>query len=96
MSTLTCPLVSQSFPAGTTEESFVFHITGQLADGTPFTDSQSSTSATLSYTFSPGTFAVFVTKNGSSSLPSDLYTVSAPTTVTLSVPDPAQKATISG
>ena len=92
--TLASPVVSQSFPAGTADTPFAFAISGTKADGTAV--SLSSTSATPSATFDldPGTYTGVVSKLGVSSLPSAPFTITAPTPVTLSVPDPTQPATL--
>lgn len=93
--TLTCAVIAQDFPAGTVEEAFVAAVTGTLADGSTFNQSFAAGGATIVVDLNPGTYTYVITKNGVSSLPSDAFSVvSAPATVSLSVPDPTQKAVV--
>jgi hypothetical protein len=65
-------------PADTIENSFQFLITGILADGTtPFSQTVISPGSSTSADLPDGTFTVSVSKNGFSSLPSDVFTVTA-------------------
>lgn len=94
MATISCSTVSQDFPTGTVPEQFVFSILGTLEDGTSFTDSVSSDTPSIDYTFKPGTFTATISRNGVTSVPSDPFSFSVPVSVTIAVPDPAQKAQI--
>lgn len=92
---LSCPLVVQTFPAGTVEEAFVATVSGTAADGTAFSQSFSSASITVSADLPAGTYSYVISKNGISSLVSDSFTVTVdtgPVTISLTVPDPTQKA----
>lgn len=93
---LSCAVVAVLFPAGTTEEQFVFTVKGANANESfAATFTSSSNSYTASATdLPPGDYTYTVTKNGNTSLPSDVFTVtaSAPSGITFSVPDAAQKA----
>jgi hypothetical protein len=91
---LACPVVAQAFPEGTTDPGFTFTITGTLADGAPFQTSGTSAEPTLSFDLQPGTYTGVVSKLGVSSLPSGQLVIAAPVTVTLSVPDASQPATL--
>jgi hypothetical protein len=92
--TLSAPLVTQTFPAGTVDPGFTFTVTGTLADGvTPFTGTVTNPSSSVSFDLPPGTFTGVVSKLGVSSAPTEPLTLAAPVLVTLSVPDTTQKAT---
>jgi hypothetical protein len=91
--TLAAAVVDQTFPAGTTDGTFEYTITGTLADGTtPF----SLTQASGAFDLQPGVYTGVVSKTvaGStiSSMPSASLTVPAAASVTLSVPDITQAA----
>lgn len=94
---LSCAVVAVLFPAGTTEEGFVFNIAGANANAG---FSLTLTSVTNSVIATPdqlpaGDYTYTVSKNGNTSLPSDVFTVIAnPTGVTFSVPDITQKASV--
>ncbi len=91
---LSAPTTTAVFPAGTADTDWSFVVTGTNADGTAFSASFSNSSATMQADLPVGaTVTLVVTKNGISSLPSDAFTVTAPT-VTLTVPDATQKAVI--
>lgn len=87
---LSAPVVDQTFPAGTEDPGFTYTVTGALADGTPFNLAQT----TGTFDLAPGTYTGVVSKLGVSSLPSGATVVTAPATVTLSVPDAGQAATL--
>lgn len=95
---LSCAIAAIAFPAGTTDTPWAFHVSGTLADGTPFGGGVESANAEATIDLAAGTYTLVVEKNGVKSLPSDPFTVDAApggtTEVTLSVPDAAQKATI--
>lgn len=97
MSILSTPTASVVFPASTTEGQFTFAITGTNPDGSAYSSSITSVTPT---TLAPSdlqagaVISLVVSKNGVSSLPSDPFTVVAPT-ILLTVPDATQKATIS-
>lgn len=91
---LATPVVDAVFPDGTVDDSWHFVLTGTNADGTPFTGGTVAASPSAPFDLPPGTFTLVVSKNGMSSLASAPFTVAAPVTVTLSVPDSAQPATI--
>ena len=92
-------LVAATFPADTVDPGFTVSVIGTAADGSSYSDSKSASSLPFSYDFPAGTFQVIVSKLGSASQPSDPVTFGVPTTVSttvsISVPDVAQKATIS-
>lgn len=95
--TLAAPVVSQDFPGTTVDTPFSFVLSGTLADGTPFADTevgQDNVTATFTFDLQPGTYTGVTTKLGVSSQPSAALTLSVPTTVTLSVPDASQAATL--
>lgn len=92
--TLATPTASAVFPEGTVDTTWVFALSGTNADGSAFADATASTTPTATFNLPPGVFTLVVTKNGVSSLASDPFTVAAPVTVTLTVPDAGQKATI--
>lgn len=92
--TLSTPSVQLAFPAGTVDTVWTFALTGTLADGPAFTGGTVSPTDSATIDLAPGVYTLIVSKNGISSLPSDAFTVEAPATVTLSVPDAAQKAVI--
>lgn len=92
--TLSTPVVDLVFPAGTVDTPFTFAITGTTADGQPFTGGSDSPGPSEEFDLPAGTFTLVVTKNGVSSLPSDPFSIDVPTTVTLSMPDATQKASI--
>lgn len=91
---LATPTVDLAFPVGTIETPFTFSVSGTTADGQPFTAGSESSGPSEEFDLPAGTFTLVVTKNGISSLESDAFTVDVPTTVTLSVPDATQKASI--
>lgn len=91
---LAAPTISKAFPAGTADTDFSFAITGTLADGTAFSDVVTSTGPSVAYTLNPGTYTVKVSKLGVVSQPSLPFAVADTTTVTFTVPDPVQAATI--
>lgn len=88
--TLSAPLIDKKFPEGTADTDTTFTVTGTLTDGTPFSASQTSGTFDLQ----PGTYTGVVSKLGESSLPSVSLTIAEPVTVTLSVPDATQAATL--
>lgn len=93
--TLSTPSVQLAFPAGTVDTVWTFALTGTLfGDGSAFTGGAVSQTDSATIDLAPGVYTLIVSKNGISSLPSDAFTVEAPATVTLSVPDAAQKAVI--
>ena len=92
--TLSAHTILNDFPAGTVDPGYTFTITGTLADGTPFSTSSQGTDPSAQFDLQPGTYTGVVSKLGVASLPSDPLTVKAPTTVTLTVPDPAQPASL--
>lgn len=91
---ISCALVAATFPSDTVDPGFTVSVIGTLADGSSFSDSKSTSSLPFSYDFQAGTFQVIVSKLGSASQPSEPTTFDAPTTVSISVPDVAQAATI--
>ena len=86
--------VLATFPIGTADTPWEFHVTGTKADGTAYGGGVESASTSASIDLEPGTYTLTVVKNGVSSLASDPFVVTVPTTVELSVPDAAAKATI--
>ncbi len=91
--TLSASVVDKEFPGGTVDPGFTFVVTGTLADGTPFATSASDTAPSHGFTLDPGTYTGTVSKLGFTSQPSAPFVVTAPVTVTLSVPDDTQAAT---
>lgn len=97
MTTLSTPTTTATFPAGTADTPWTFLLSGTNPDGSAYSSTTTDTSPT---TLAPSDLQVgavitlVVMKNGIASLPSDAYTVVSQT-VTLTVPDAAQKATIS-
>lgn len=91
---LSTPTATALFPVGTPDTSWAFAISGTLADGTAYSTTTESDTPSETLDLDAGVYTVVVTKNGVSSLPSDSFTVTAVTTVTLSVPDASQKAAI--
>lgn len=91
---IACALVAATFPAETVDPGFTVSVIGTLADGSSFSDSKATPALPFSYDFQPGTFQVIVSKLGSASQPSAPATFTAPTTVSISVPDATQAATI--
>lgn len=91
---ISAPLVAATFPADTVDPGFTISVIGTLADGSSFSDSKTTSTLPFSYDFQPGTFQVIVSKLGSASQPSAATTFDAPTTVSISVPNAAQPATI--
>lgn len=89
-----CPLIAATFPADTIDPGFTISVIGTLADGSAFSDSKSTSSLPFSYDFPAGTFQVIVSKLGSASQPSEQMTFAAPATVSISVPDATQAATL--
>lgn len=97
MTTLSTPTVLMSFPAGTQDTPWNFHLTGTNPDGSDYDSSFDSDqpSAPAPDDLQVGaTVTLVVTKNGVSSLPSDPFVVPGPP-VMLSVPDASAKAVIS-
>lgn len=93
--TLSTPTTTAVFPAGTADTEWTFAVSGTHADGSIYSDSFTSASPSMQVALPEGaTVTLVVTKNGVSSQPSDPFVVPV-TTVTLSVPDAAQKAVIS-
>jgi hypothetical protein len=93
--TLSTPITTAVFPAGTADTDWTFVLTGALADGSAYSNTFTSASPSMQADLPEGaTVSLVVSKNGVSSQPSDPFTV-AVTTVTLSVPDATQKAVIS-
>lgn len=87
--------IDKTFPEGTIEELWSFHVTGTLVDGTAFDQTVQSTTLTATMDIPAGTgYVLVVSKNGVSSLPSDPVDISGGTIV-LSVPDATQKAVLS-
>jgi hypothetical protein len=91
---ISCALIAQAFPAETVDPGFTVTVVGTLADGSPFSDSKNTSALPFSYDFPAGTFQVIVSKLGAASQPSAPTTFDVPTTVSISVPDVAQAATI--
>lgn len=91
---ISCALIAQAFPADTVDPGFTITVVGTLADGSPFSDSKSSTALPFSYDFPAGTFQAIVSKLGAASQPSAPATFDVPTTVSISVPDATQAAAI--
>lgn len=92
--TLSAAVVNQDFPGATVDPGFTFTVTGTLVDGTPFAETDFGNDPTLAFDLAPGTYVGQVSKLGISSQPSAPFTISVPTTVTLSVPDATQAATL--
>jgi len=92
---IACALVAATFPAETIDPGFTVSVIGTTADGAAFSDSKSTSSLPFNYDFPAGTFQVIVSKLGQASQPSAPETFTVPTTVTISVPDATQAATIS-
>lgn len=93
---MSVPAVDAAFPIGTLDTTWDFAVTGQLEDGTSFSQVVSSDTNSATIDLAAGTYSVVVTKNGIVSLASDsVVVVATPTEVTLSVPDAAQKAVLS-
>lgn len=97
--TLSTPIATVTFPAGTVDTPWAFHVSGTLADGTPYGGGIESSNSTVVFDLAPGTYTLVVEKNDVKSLPSDPFTVDATpgggtTSVELSVPDATQKAVI--
>lgn len=93
--TLSTPITTVVFPAGTADTEWTFALTGTLADGSPYANMFTSASPSMQADIPEGaTVSLVVSKNGISSLASDPF-VAPVTTVTLSVPDATQKAVIS-
>ena len=90
--TLAAAVLLKDFPADTVDPGFTFAITGTLADGTSFTASATSTDSFAEFDLEPGTYTGTVSKLGFTSQPSAPLTITAPTTIQLSVPDDAQAA----
>jgi hypothetical protein len=94
MQTLSTPTASAVFPLGTPDTSWTFIVTGVNADGSLYIDTFTSDAPSVQADLPVGaTVSLTVTKNGISSLPSDPFLVVVQT-VTLTVPDAAQKAVI--
>jgi hypothetical protein len=92
--TLSTPTASIVFPIGTADTEWSFSLSGTLADGGGYTNTLTSATPSLQADLPEGaTVVLVVSKNGMSSLPSDPF-VAPLTTVTLTVPDASQKATI--
>lgn len=91
---ISCALVAAAFPADTVDPGFTVTVVGTLADGSPFSDSKNASSLPFAYDFPAGTFQVIVSKLGAASQPSEQTVFTAPTTVSISVPDATQAATI--
>lgn len=91
---ISAPLVAATFPADTVDPGFTVSVIGTLADGSSFSDSKSTSALPFSYDFPAGTFQVIVSKLGSASQPSAPTTFDVPTTISISVPDATQAATI--
>lgn len=87
---LSAPVVDQAFPEGTADPGFSYTVTGTLLDGTSF----SLTQAVGTFDLAPGIYTGFVSKLGFKSQPSAQYQVDVPLTVTISVPDATQPATL--
>lgn len=95
LKTLSCPIVSQAFPAGTVEEQFVATITGTDSTGAAFSQSYSSSAPSVSVDLPAGTYSYVISKNGISSLVSDSFSVASSAivfSIVFSVPDATQKA----
>lgn len=93
--TLAAAVVSQAFPAGTTDADFEYTVSGILADGTAFSSTQASGSFDLADGVYTGTVSKTVAGTAYASMASAPLTISSgPTTVTLSVPDGAQAAAL--
>jgi hypothetical protein len=97
-STLAAAVVNQTFPAGTTDGTFNYTVTGTLADGTtPFSQSQASGAFDLPAGVFTGVVSKTVAGSTISSLPSlplTLSTGGGTTPVSLSVPDATQAAVL--
>lgn len=93
--TLSVTTVDRTFPEGTADPGFTFTVTGTLVDGSPFEQVVVAGEPTVTMDLAPGTYTAGASKLGFTSLPSDPFTVEAPATVTLSVPDDAQKVVVS-
>jgi len=95
MQTLSASVVKKDFPAGTVDTDFSFTINGTLlADGSAFTATSTSKTPTATFDLAPGSYIGVVSKLGVSSLPSAVLVVTAPTTVTLEVPDATAPAVL--
>jgi hypothetical protein len=94
LKTLSAPVVVQTFPGGTVDPGFTVTIVGSLADGTPFAQTfEADEDGSVEVDLEPGRYVGQVSKLGVSSLPSDELVLEVPTTVSISVPDVAAKAT---
>lgn len=94
--TLAAAITLAAFAAGTTDTDFTFTITGKNADGSDFSQSVTSPTPSVQFDLPAGTgFVLVVSKLGHSSLPSAPFDNPVATTVSLSVPDSTQAATIS-
>lgn len=91
---IACALVAATFPSDTVDPGFTVSVIGTAADGSAFSDSKNTPALPFDYDFPAGTFQVIVSKLGSASQPSAPMTFGAPTTVSISVPDATQAATI--
>lgn len=88
------PTAQIAYPFGTIDTPWTVLIKGTNADGSPFEDTISSATPSITYNLPVGVFTAVISKNGVSCQESNQFTVSAPTTVLLTVPDATQQATI--
>lgn len=65
--TLAAAVVNKDFPGDTLDPGFTFTLTGTLADGTPFAETDFGTDPTLTVDLQPGTYVGVVSKLGISS-----------------------------
>jgi hypothetical protein len=91
---LSTPIASIVFPIGTADTDWSFSLSGTLADGSAYSNTFTAAAPSMQVALPEGaTVVLVVSKNGVSSLPSEPF-VAPLTTVTLTVPDASQKATI--
>lgn len=89
---LSCPMTTVPVPVGTVDPGFTFTVTGTLADGTAFSQTQTSAETFVGFDLQPGTYVGVVSKLTFSSMPSVPLVVTVPTTISLTVPDVSQAA----
>jgi len=89
--------ITKSYPDGTVEEQFQFHVVGTTNAGTAVDQVFLSPTPSVTLTpdqLPPGTYQYEVTKNGETSIESDPFTVTVASGVSFSVPDATQKAPV--
>jgi hypothetical protein len=101
LAALAVATATAAFPANTADTAWTFALKGTLADGTAYEEAVDSNAPSISHDLPAGAIGVvlIVSKNGINSLASDPFDVPAAdsgvVTITLTVPDATQKATIS-